>query len=322
MIGRRSVLAAGFSVFAAGAAARAKEHSGEHSARSFDPRDLDGIWNLGSYTEVERPKGIEHLVMTPAEAEAYDAPRRAGRGELASEPGDDVGQNQSEWNDRGTGLARVKGQIRSSAIVDPPDGKLPYRPAAAAVAKNGALDDPETMGGTTRCMVSVAALPPMLGAPDANLVQFLRAGDDFVILAEKYHDARIVRLGTTLRAGADPPGYLGSSVGRWEGETLVVETAGFHPGVIHRGQRLLVSGATRVTERLTRVGPDEIYYAFTVEDPDLYTRPWRGETTLRRSRDRIFEYACHEGNYSLPGMMAGARREEAVAAKAPPAPGR
>jgi hypothetical protein len=298
----------------AGGAAQARP-----TRRGFDPRDLDGTWNLGSYTELERPKGIARLVMTPAEAEAYEAPRRAGRGELASEPGDEVGQNQSEWNDRGSGLARVKGQIRSSTIVDPPDGKLPYQPWAASVAKNGALDNPETMGGTTRCMVSVAALPPMLGAPDANLVQFLRAGSDFVIVAEKYHDARIVRLGppgrpwrlgSALPPGADPPGFLGSSVGRWEGDTLVVETAGFHLGVIYRGQRTLVSGSTRVTERLTRVGADEIAYAFTVTDADLYTRPWRGEMTLRRSDGRMFEYACHEGNYSLPGMMAGARREE------------
>jgi hypothetical protein len=302
MIDRRWVLGATLAALAGGAAARPKGR--------FDPRDLDGIWNLGSYTELERPKGIERLVMTPAQAAAYEAPRRAGRGELPSEPDDPVGQNQSEWNDRGTGLARVKGQIRSSTIVDPPDGKLPYRPWAAAVAKNGAMDDPETMGGTTRCMVSVAALPPMLGAPDANLVQFLRAGAELVIVAEKYHDARIVRLGTRLAAGADPPGFLGSSVGRWDHDTLVVETAGFPPGVIYRGQRSLVSGATRVTERLTRLRADEIHYAFTVEDPDLYTRPWRGEMTLRRSAGRIFEYACHEGNYSLPGMMAGARREE------------
>jgi hypothetical protein len=284
-------------------------------------RDLAGVWDLGSYTELERPAGIASLVMTKAQAEAYEAPRRALRGMLPAKPGE-VGQAENEFLDRGSGLALVKGQIRSSTIVDPPDGLLPYTaranqlagprgPIASAV---GDLDNPETMGGTTRCLATVAAGAPMLGAPDANVIQLVQTKDHLAILSEKYHDVRIVRLfRSATEAGASgraPPAWLGHSVGWWEGDTLVVKTEGFRAGVINKGQRLLISGDTRVTERLTKIGPGEIFYAFTVEDPALLTRPWQGEQTIRAAKGKVFEYACHEGNYSMGGMLAGARREE------------
>ena len=111
-------------------------------------------------------------------------------------------------------------------------------------------------------------------------------------------------------APRDPPAWLGTSVGCWEGGELMVVTQGFHEGAINRGQRIVTSGATRVTERFTRLPTGELFYAFTVEDPDLFTRPWRGEMAFRMSRGRMFEYACHEGNYSMTGILAGARREE------------
>jgi hypothetical protein len=296
------------------------------STASAGPRashDLQGTWDLGSYTELERPAGVSHLVMTAAEAEAYEAPRRAMHGMPASKRGE-VGQPESEWTDRGEGLARVKGEIRSSTIVDPQDGKLPYRPAFMALAGQppssgtssaaGGLDNPEELGGTTRCMATVAAGAPMLGAPDANVIQVMQTKDAVVILSEKYHDVRVVRLVASAAAAAasppDPPSWLGTSVGWWEGDTLVVDTQGLRPGVIAKGQRVLVSGATRVTERFTRVSPHEIFYAFTVEDPTLLTHPWRGETTIHPAKGPLFEYACHEGNYSMETMLAGARLAE------------
>jgi hypothetical protein len=284
---------------------------------------LEGTWDPGSYTELERPAGLASLVLTPAQAEAYEAPRRAMGGMMPAKPGE-VGQAENEFIDRGAGLARVNGQIRSSWIVDPPDGKLPYRPAAQVLAGPGGpgpggppgtgLDNPEEMGGPTRCLASVAAGAPILAAPDSNVIEIVQTPDHLAILTEKYHDVRIVRLfANASRAAAaprDPPGWLGSSVGWWEGATLVVRTEGFHPGVINKGQRILVSGATRVTERFTRTAPDELFYQFTVEDPDLLTRPWRGEMTIHPAKGRIFEYACHEGNYGLPNILAGARVEE------------
>jgi hypothetical protein len=218
----------------------------------------------------------------------------------------------------------VKGEIRSSTVVDPPDGKLPYRAAVAALAGQppangtasaaGGLDNPEEMGGTTRCMATVAAGAPMLGAPDANVIQVVQTKDTVAILSEKYHDVRVIRLVANAEAAAaaprDPPSWLGSSVGWWEGDTLVVETEGLRPGVIAKGQRVLVSGATRVIERFTKLSPHEIFYAFTVEDPALLTRPWRGEATIHAAKGRVFEYACHEGNYSMAGILAAARLEE------------
>jgi len=323
LAGVAAALAAGGAA-AAGGAPRPR-------AAAFDPRDLEGTWDLGSYTDLERPHGLPRLVLTPAEAEAYEAPRRALRGMLPSKAGT-VGQVENEFTDRGQGLARVKGEIRASTIVDPPDGRLPYNARGEALAGVGAgppatapgdLDNPETMGGTTRCVATVAAGAPMLGAPDANCLQVVQAPGVVVIWTEKYHDVRIVRLFANAAAARaaravapDPPSWLGASVGWWEGASLVVETEGFRPGVMTKGQRMLVSGATRVRERLTKQASGEILYEFTVEDPDLLTRPWRGETAIRPSRGKVYEYACHEGNYSMAGMLAGARRAERLQAGA------
>jgi hypothetical protein len=172
------------------------------------------------------------------------------------------------------------------------------------------LEDPEDLNGPERCLATVAAGAPMTGAPDANLFQVVQTKDHVVILSEKYHDARIVRLADRSRPRPLPPSWLGDSVGRWEGATLVVETEGGHRGATNRGFHLVTSETTRVTERFTRSGPGEIFYEFAVEDPVLYTRPWKGEMVLHRETGRLFEYACHEGNYSLPGILAGARRGE------------
>jgi hypothetical protein len=287
----------------------------------FNPRDLSGSWDLGSYTELERPAALKGPTLTEAQAAAYEAPRKAMHGMMPGKPGE-VGQAENEWTDRGVGLARVKGEIRTSTIVEPADGLLPYTPQGDVLAgprgpiQSAAADlgNPETMGGTTRCLATVAAGAPMLGAPDSNVIQIVQTRDHVAILSEKYHDVRIVRLAGSAAAATagphNPPAWLGASVGWWEGATLVVVTDGFHPGVMTRGQRILVSGATRVTERFTKLGRGEIFYAFTVEDPDLLTRPWRGEQTIRASKGRVFEYACHEGNYSMIGMLAGARLEE------------
>lgn len=288
-------------------------------------RDLSGTWDIGNYTELERPKGIANLLMTPAEAEAFEAPRRALHGMAPTRPGS-VGQGENEWLDRGDGLTRIRGQARSSTVVDPPDGHLPYNahglvyangPGSTIVAPGG-LDNPEEVGGNARCVTSPTTGPPMLATPDANLVQLMQTRTELVIWTEKFHDVRIVRLFADAKAAAaaprDPPSWLGSSVGWWEGDSLAIRTEGFHEGVIVKGQRIVVSAATRVTERLTRISPIEIFYEFTVEDPVLLSRPWRGESIIHPARGPIFEFACHEGNYAMGGMLAGARREEREAA--------
>jgi len=310
MIDRRMMLAALAATLGAGASVPAAATRPQRMGR----RDLEGVWTTASYTDLQRPKSLPRLVVTPAEAEAYEAPLRALNGLAASAPGT-VGQAENEFLDRGDGLARVKGQIRSSWIIDPPDGQIPWSPAARARGFDvfpplQGLDNPEDRTGPERCLASVNGGAPMVGAPDANHFQIVQTRDAVVILSEKYHDARIVTLDTGRPRTPMPPSWLGESVGRWEGDTLVVETSGFRPGVTSRGFLLFATGATRVVERFTRLSPDELLYEFTVEDPVLFSRPWRAEMALPAAKGRIFEYACHEGNYSLSGILAGARLEE------------
>ena len=312
MIDRRRLLAAA-SILAGDGLATAGRAAGAPVGRPGVGRDLQGVWTLGSYTNLERPKELKALVLTPAEAEAYEAPRRALHGVPASKPGE-LGQQESEFNERGDGLARVRGEIRSSWIIDPPDGHIPYTAEAKArlgIYKPEAgrpIDNPEDLNGTTRCMGNTAAGAPMIGAPDTNLLQIVQTPTVIAILTEKYHDVRLVRMGVPA---APVRSWLGESVGRWEGDTLVIETAGFRPGFTSRV--FWVSGDTRVVERLRRIDSGDLFYEFTVEDPSLFTRPWRGEMTLRPAKGAIFEYACHEGNYSLPSILRAARMADKTA---------
>jgi hypothetical protein len=304
MIDRRALLGGLAALAAMGRAQAAGRRPG---------RDLEGVWTSATYTDLQRPKELPRLVLTPAEAEAFEAPRRALNGLLPSS--DDVGQAENEFVDRGQGLARVKGEIRSSWIVDPPDGRIPW--SAWALARRldvmppvQGLDNPEERTGPERCLASVNGGVPMVGAPDANLFQIVQPPGAVVIVSEKYHDARIIRFDDGRPRRPAPRSWLGESVGRWEGDTLVVDTAGFREGVTSRGSLMFGTGETRVRERFTRLGPRELFYEFTMTDPVLFTRPWRAEMSFPAVKQQVFEYACHEGNYSLPGILAGARREE------------
>ena len=279
---------------------------------------IDGVWTLGSYTDFQRPKELKALVLTPAEAEAYEAPRRALGGMLRDKE-EGLGQSESEFNERGHALARVNGQIRSSWIVEPADGRIPYTAAARkrlgldAEKRPERRDNPEELDGLTRCLTNQAAGAPMVGAPDTNLFEIIATPDHVAIQTEKYQEVRIVRLGVRDRPDRRLRSWIGHSVGRWEGATLVVETEGFRAGDTMRGAGLFLSESSRVVERFTRQGRDKLLYQFTVEDPDMYTQAWRGETVLDRAKGRIFEFACHEGNYGLANILGGARHEEATA---------
>lgn len=282
--------------------------------------DLDGVWTLGSFTDLQRPKELKTLVLTPAEAEAYEAPRRALGGMVKEKDGAGVGQSESEFNERGARLMRVSGQIRSSWIIEPADGQMPY--TAQAKAKFGIGDtnrvarntDPEDLNMNTRCLTSSATGAPMIGAPDTNLFQIVQAPAQVAILTEKYHDVRVVQLNAEARPARAVSDWLGWSAGRWEGQTLVVETEGFRPGYTQRGGGLYLSEHSRVIERFQRIGRNQLRYQFSVEDPTLFTEIWRAEAVLDRAQGRIFEYACHEGNYSLPNILAGARQQEQAGA--------
>jgi hypothetical protein len=296
--------------------------------------DLQGTWTNATITSLERPDQINKLVLYEWEAELWET--QFGRffadndptdpNEGAPPTGENVGGYNTFWMDPGTRLIRVNGQIRSSIIVDPPTGKVPYRAEYRKKLRRAignvdtAFDGPEQRPLGERCIVGFGSTggPPMLPVLYNNHYQFVQTPDHVMILVEMNHDVRIVRLNAEHRAGHIKP-WLGDSIGHWDGDTLVVETTHFHPGQNFRAairHQLYMSEDTVVTERFTRVADDGLHYEFTVEDAQVFTQPWRGEMTLRAAAGHIYEYACHEGNYSLPGILAGARADERTAAAA------
>jgi hypothetical protein len=325
---RRRTLATLGAGLAAGLIAMGASPALSETARAASAKaaDLTGVWTNAWYTKLERPKAFKGLVATQAEAEAYEAPRRAHKGELITKE-DAVGQNESEFPDNGPGLAPIRGELRSSWIVEPADGKVPWRSDAGTKRRQGQpsddYDNPEARDTEERCLTNPGTGAPILNDHDANLVQFVQTGDRrsggaLAIYGEKNHQVRIVRILPRM-GGAEPlpdpraagiTDWLGSSVGHWDGATLVVETTGFRSGVTLITRGLLVSDHARVLERFTRSGPAEITYGFEVSDPSLYTQPVRGEMVFRPAEGQIFEYACHEGNYGLPNILSAARALE------------
>ena len=295
----------------------AAQAGGKHAPAA----DLTGVWTNAWYTKLERPKGFAGLEATAAEAEAYEAPRRALHGELASKK-DALGQNESEFPDSGPGLASIGGHKRSSWVVDPSDGKIPWTDAARkrlyiGVEEPDIYDNVEARETDERCLTASGSGVPIINSHDANLVEIVQAPGWVAILMEKNHETRIVRMAAPGEPPAPPLGaWLGASTGHWEGRTLVVTTQGFRPGITKMHDDLPLSDQSRVTEWFTRTGPHELSYSFEVEDPSLFTRPWRAEMVFRPAEGRLFEYACHEGNYSLPSILTAARAAEREASQA------
>jgi hypothetical protein len=318
MIHRRSLLAAAV-LAGAGPAARARA-----ADRPTKGRELTGVWTNASYTRLERPSALKSLVVSPSEAEAFEAPRRALNGALMT-PEDVVGQATSEFPENGPGLARIRGEIRSSWIVEPKDGRIPWTDEARKRLRLGEkpvedFDNVEARPTEERCLTAAGAGAPILNSYDTNLIQIVETRDNVVIVSEKNHDARVVRLADRAAFVPSPgvSGWLGASYGRWEGGVLLVETTGLRPGLTKIASGLWLSDRARVVERFTRTSADEIHYVFDVEDPTLFKGPLRGEMPFRRTDGQIFEFACHEGNYSLPSMLSAARQGNQGAPAAPP----
>jgi hypothetical protein len=287
--------------------------------RAAGQPDLGGLWTSASLTELERPARFKALTASDAEAAAYEQQRPA---EILNAEIDDVGGRQSEttsWNKAGAKLARIGGQARTSWIVEPADGHLPYSAAGKAerARRLNQADDaagPEDRTSSERCLLSgwAASTPPMLNAPYSNLYQIVQTADQVAISMEANHDVRIIRLNQAHHLPASIRPWMGDSIGHWEGRTLVAETTNFNPGDAFRmPMGLLISMDAKVTERFTRLGPTKLLYQFAVDDPATYSSVWRGEMLLETTKGPIYEYACHEGNYSLPGILAGARHQEA-----------
>jgi hypothetical protein len=275
--------------------------------------DMQGIWKNSNLTPLERPPGIAQLTITAADAARLKAQYLAGTGG-PNQP-DDPGRALEDRN-----IEPIRGELRSSQIVDPDDGKIPwnevYKEKAAALRRGvlTAYDNPEQRPAIERCLSSNGA-PPMQPNLDGNIYQIVQTTATTVIVSEFVHDARIIRMNAT-HSPAAVTSWLGDSVGWWENSTLVVETKYFAPNSgIRLNARYLffVSPETIVIERFTRISEHELNYVFTVSDPTFYTRSWTGETHLLRSKERMYEDACHEGNYSLQNVLEAARANDSSA---------
>jgi hypothetical protein len=264
--------------------------------------DLQGIWYFGSATPLERPQEFAGKpVLTPDEAAAFER-READRIRRTTTV------HAAEWLDYGT---RVEPDLRSSLISDPPDGRVPPLSAAARArqASRAALrkvaEGPESFPPHERCIVFGAG-PPVLPGPYNNNLQIVQTPGTVAIVTEMIHDARIVPLDEKPLPPAHVRSWLGTSRGRWDGEVLVVETTHFNGETSLRGS----DEHLRVVERFTLQGPDALRYEFTIDNPSAFARPWSGALTMTRTTDRMYEFACHEGNSGLPNMLQAARFEE------------
>jgi hypothetical protein len=303
--------------------------------------DFGGFWTHETITPLERPQQFgERNVLKPEELAAAEkfASDHVAKSDAPTDPkakvqdlphdcgygftGANCGYNNF-WVDRGEKVLRIKGEPRASILTEPANGRMPpLLPEAgkrisaqnASFRKGaGPVDGPELRSLGERCILSFGSNggPPMLPNMYNNAYQFVQTKDNFLVLVEMVHDARVVRFnGKPLPASV--PKWLGDSIGRWEGETMVIETTNFHPLHTFRG-----AGTNRkVTEKFSYLSPNEVLYQFTVNDPTTFSKPFGGELVFNRTNEAVYEYACHEGNYALPGILAGARAEEAQGQKA------
>lgn len=295
----------------------------------FGAPDLQGMWSIATQTNLERASRFDgKLVISEEEAIRIEAMVQA-RNEASNQPSDpdreaptagqNVGGYNTFWMEPGDRLAVVDGEIRTSILVDPADGRLPYSEQgqqnfAAAMQRRNSYDGPEVRPLGERCVVGFGSSggPPKLPVLYNNNTQIVQTESHVVLVAEMNHDARIVRINAEHQQPSFYP-WLGDSIGYYEDNTLVVETTNFHPQQSLRSSlehRFYGSTQMKVTERFTRTAEDTILYQFTVEDPENYSQPWSGELPMNQTGEQLFEYACHEGNYAMPGILAGARRAD------------
>jgi hypothetical protein len=281
--------------------------------------DLQGIWSNATITPFERPKefaGKEFL--TEQEAADYEKTvlQQSNRDRRGSTADADVNGAYNEfWFDRGT---KVVPSRRTSLVVDPPDGRVPpltpdARKAAAArqeIARRPP-EGPEDMSLPVRCLAWPTSGPPMLPTAYNNNYQILQSPGVVAILVEMIHDVRIIPLDGRPHIPQNIRQWLGDSRGRWEGNTLVVDTTNFTDKTHFSGS----DQNLHLTERFTRTGENTIRYEFAVDDPTAFERPWKGEIPLTKAPGPLYEYACHEGNYSMENMLKGARAQEKAAKK-------
>ena len=278
------------------------------------------MWSNSSLTEMERPDAFKSLTPSTAEAEAFEKANR-GKPPKIGDKDNPVGGPDSEWWERDAGLARIRGQLRTSWIVSPADGKRPFTAAAKAANKarredrKVGFDGPEARDANERCVAVDAAGPPLDNGGQNDNFQFVQTGDHLAIYSEWMHVVRVVRLASSTGPNrlTHPPSSIrfpmGDSLGWWDGEDLVIETTNFRPEDVNAPDGD-ARADMRVVERLSWLSPREVLYAFSVTNLARYTQTWQAEMVLHAAKGPIYEYACHEGNYALQDMLAGARRLE------------
>jgi hypothetical protein len=276
---------------------------------SFGKPDLGGIWDFATITPLERPAqfaGKEFLT----EAEAKHIEERWTPPEPTYTK---TGTYNRWWTDYGTRVVKTR---RTSLIVDPPDGKLPgltpegRQKLAMRQHARERLESPEALNLAERCLVGFNAGPPLRPGAYNNKVQILQTPDTVAIVTEMIHDARIVPLDGRPPLPASIEQWKGDSRGRWEGDTLVIETRNFPSKPTftdNRSSDMLRDSNLRLIERFSRLDADTLNYEFTVNDPTMWTRPWTAAFTLAKLPELMFEYACHEGNYAMTNILRGAR---------------
>ena len=299
--------------------------------------DLQGNWTTATITPLTRdPKLGDRNVLTKQEADALEkaTQEQIARADAPTPPnatvkdlknadcgadgisGFNCGYNQG-WKDPGTKLININGEKRASILTSPANGQFPARAGAAPDARAqrarlaGRTDNPEGFSLGERCIQSFgsSAGPPMLPLMYNNTYQIVQTKDEVAIDVEMVHDIRHIRLNAP-HGPSNVKLWMGDSVGHWEGDTLVVETINMRP---EQGLRGGGGGNVKVVEKFRRISPTSLSYRFTVEDPG-FAAPYSGEVEMRQTKGQVYEYACHEGNYALTGMLAGARAEEKQAA--------
>lgn len=286
--------------------------------------DLQGVWNTHFFLPMEARPDMPSLTLSEAEATAYARKLNVEAGKLAIFAQDpEVAEIRADPSR--SDLATVRGQRRTRQVVQPADGMLPLTPGARGQMRfieqalrtqtepPFPLDGPESRPNWERCVVGWGQ-PPIVSTSDINPREIVQTRDAVVILTEYGPDLRIIpftdKHGPVMQASA-----LGDAIARWEGDTLVIETIGMPAkDMLRPFPTLFVPATAKVIERYTRVSKTELLYQYTVVDPSIYTAPWLAEYSLFASSKPIYEFACHEGNYSLPNILAGARRAEQQAA--------
>jgi hypothetical protein len=274
--------------------------------------DFHGVWLAAFLTRFERPDSARALAATPEEERTLVANLLSRFGHV---------EDPDITHTPVRNLAAVRGEARTSLLVEPADGRMPLSAdGLAAVARRDTLDQegfdhPEDRPLAERCLGG-SAHAPMRTWPIVMTTQIVQMPDALLITNEDVAGFRIIHIGRTPPPG-HAPSFEGWSTGRWDGDTLVVETTGFRADDPARGQYgrpILVGPDSKVIERFSRLSADELLYQFTVEDAGLYASPWRAEYSFTRVDDQVYEYACHEANYSMTNMLLGGRAADAKAA--------